>query len=43
MKNGMFHLTTKIISLFFHNDIDTELFESEYRSHMEDFVSKTIL
>ena len=33
-------LTTKIISLFDQNDIGTEVFESEYPRHMEEFISK---
>jgi len=32
-------LTTKIISLFDKNDIKTELFDSEYPRHMEEFIS----
>jgi len=33
-------LMTKIISLFNKNDIETEIFDSEYARHMEEFISK---
>ena len=33
-------LTTKIISLFDEHNISTEIFDSEYPRHMEEFVSK---